>query len=48
MVAEAALSSAAIWSRRRRDKITFDRLHKVLPLRGSPRSDLRSPSCSMC
>jgi hypothetical protein len=40
MVAEAApSSSAAIWSLRR-DEITFDRLHKVPPLPGSPRSDL--------
>nr|CAB3500003.1 unnamed protein product [Digitaria exilis] len=40
MVAEAPpCSSAAIWSRRR-DEITFDRLHKVRPLPGSPRSDL--------
>jgi len=37
MVAEAAPS--AIWSRRR-DEITFDRLHKVPPLPVSPRSDL--------
>jgi hypothetical protein len=40
MIAEAApSSSSAIWSRRR-DEITLDRLHKVLPLPGSPRSDL--------
>lgn len=51
MVAEAApFSSSAIWSCHR-DEITFDRLHKVPPLPGSPRSDLltrppaRPPAC---